>query len=167
MYSVDFIERMEWITDSLESNGMLFYDVDNHEYTTREGTLDTCLFYEDLDYILGYLKDNFQKRKGLYKVSWLCEPVGIAVGSDGLKELIRDLKESIRSMEEGTYNDYKFDIKKEKQKLFSMKYYGEDEGRIIGQEDYIAHLEEDLKNFWKRLEEDFKDKDMLKIERIR
>lgn len=167
MYSVDFIERMEWITDSLDSSGMLFYDEDSHEYTTGEGTLDTCFYFEDIAYILGYLKENYQKRKGLYKVSWLGNPVGLAVGYDNLKELVSYLKADIRSMEECRYNDQKFNIEKEKTKLSNMKFYGADDSKIAGKKNLIAHLEEELKNFWKQVEEDFKDKTLFNIERIR
>ena len=167
MYSKDFIERMEWIIDSLDSSGMLFYDEDNHEYHTEECCYNTCFFEEEIDYILGYLKENYQKRKGLYKVSWLGNPVGLAVGYDNLKELVSYIKEGIRSMEEGTYNQKKFDIEKEKSKLFNLRFYGADENKIAGQKRYIAHLEEELKNFWKQLEEEFKDKELLKIEKIR
>lgn len=167
MYSVDFIERMEWITDSLDSSGMLFYDEDCHEYHTEECCYNTCFFEEEIDYILGYLKENYQKRKGLYKVSWLGNPVGLAVGYDNLKELVSYLKADIRSMEECRYNDQKFNIEKEKTKLSNMKFYGADDSKIAGKKNLIAHLEEELKNFWKQVEEDFKDKTLFNIERIR
>lgn len=167
MYSKDFIERMGWITDSLDSVGMLFYEVDSHDYYTGGCCLDTCSYNEDIDYILGYLKENYQKRKGLYKVSWLGNPVGLAVGYDNLKELVSDLKADIRSMEECRYHDRKFDIEKEKIKLFDMKFFGADDSKIAHQKGWIAHLEEELKKFWKQLEENFKDNELLKIERIR
>lgn len=167
MYSKDFIERMGWITDSLDSVGMLFYEVDSHDYYTGGCCLDTCSYNEDIDYILGYLKENYQKRKGLYKISWLGNPVGLAVGYANSKELIKDIKDNIRSMEECTYNDHKVEIEKEKTKLFNMKFYGEDTSKIAAQENWITHLEEELKNFWKQLEEEFKDKELLKIEKIR
>ena len=141
MYSVDFIERMEWITDSLDSSGMLFYDEDCHEYHTEECCYNTCFFEEEIDYILGYLKENYQKRKGLYKVSWLGNPVGLAVGYDNLKELVSYLKADIRSMEECRYNDQKFNIEKEKTKLSNMKFYGADYSKIAGKKNLIAHLE--------------------------
>ena len=173
MYSVDFIERMKRITDSLDSSHILYYsDIryysdESHEYTTGEGTLDTYFYFEDIDYILGYLKENYQKRKGLYKVSWLGIPVGIAVGYDNMKKFISDIKADIRSSEEWTYDERKFDIEKEKTKLSDLKFYGKDESEIATQERYIAHLEEELKNFLKQLEENFKDKELLKIEKIR
>lgn len=167
MYSKDFIERMGWITDSLDSVGMLFYEVDSHDYYTGGCCLDTCSYNEDIDYILGYLKENYQKRKGLYKISWLGNPVGLAVGYANSKELIKDIKDNIRSMEECTYNDHKVEIEKEKTKLFNMKFYGEDTSKIAAQENWITHLEEEIKNFWKQLAEEFKDKELLKIEKIR
>ena len=167
MYSVDFIERMEWITDELDTCGMLFYEEDSHEYHTEECCYNTCFYEEDIDYILGYLKENYQKKKGLYKVSWLGNPVGLAVGYDNLKELVSDLKADIRSMEECRYHDRKFDIEKEKIKLFDMKFFGADDSKIAHQKGWIAHLEEELKKFWKQLEENFKDNELLKIERIR
>lgn len=167
MYSVDFIERMKWIEDNLDSDGMLFYDVDSHEYQTMKSCLDTCSFEEDIDYILGYLKENYQKKKGLYKIRWCGVVLGIAVGFENMRDFLKKLKKIIRSMEESTYNDYEFDIKKEKDKLFTMKFYGADESEIAAQERWIAHLEKRLNNFWKQLEDNFKDKTLLNIKRVR
>ena len=84
-----------------------------------------------------------------------------------MRDFLKKLKKIIRSMEESTYNDYEFDIKKEKDKLFTMKFYAADESEIAAQERWIAHLEKRLNNFWKQLEDNFKDKTLLNIKRVR
>ena len=66
-YSKDFLSKIRDVECQLEKSGVIRYDDDTQEFN------DTFFFEEDIDYILSYLKDNFQKRKCLYKVNWNVE----------------------------------------------------------------------------------------------
>lgn len=155
MYNKDFIERMEWIEDNLDKDGMLLYSEDSHDYYTI-GYSDTCFFEEDIDYILDYLKETFQKRKGLYKIIWFDNTVGIVVGAKNVKEFIINLRESCREDDEGNFEALTHQIEREKKNLIDMYIRREEDSLITKQERYIKELVEQQKDYWKVCENDFK-----------
>lgn len=155
MYSKDFIDRMEWIEDILEREGMLFYSEDSHDYYTSTFT-DTCFFEEDIDYILDYLKETFQKRKGLYKIIWFDSTVGVVVGSKNVEKFKKIIRESRREEDESEFVALTNQIEKEKKELRDMYVRHEKDALITRQERCIKELETAKKYYWEACENDFK-----------
>lgn len=106
-YKKDFTDTADYfIKGHLDNAGMILYNEYSHEYNAMEVS-DCCMFYEDIDYILGYLKETYEKRKGIYKLTWLGEAVGIAVGYDNSKEFYKYLKEEYKDLTDSIKEDLK------------------------------------------------------------
>ncbi len=107
MYSENFITEADYfIKGHLDNAGMILYNEFAHEFNAVEVT-DCCMFFEDIDYILNYLKETYEKRKGIYKFTWLDEAVGIAVGYDNSKKFYKYLKEEYKDLTDSIEVDLK------------------------------------------------------------
>ena len=89
---------------------------------------------------------------------------GIAVGYKNVKELVKAIKENEFSREAWNKQKRRFDLLKEQETLGVMKWANSSEANIRRQEEWIEHLEEELKNFDKNLELTLKE--YTKIEKI-
>lgn len=106
-YKRNFTDSADYfIKGHLDNAGMILYNKSAHEFNAVEVT-DCCVFYEDIDYILDYLKETYEMRKGIYKFTWLGETVGIAVGYDNSKEFYKYLKEEYKDLTDSIEEDLK------------------------------------------------------------
>lgn len=158
-YSKNFLSKIKEVECQLEKSGVIRYDDDTQEFN------DTFFFEEDIDYILDYFKDNFQKRKCLYKVNWNFETLGIAVGTDKLKEFVNDWKKRFMADCEFDYYGIDIEIKEAFEELSQMYERGASQDDKFLQENKICRLKEDKKSYWKNIEEEYKT--LLEIVKIR
>lgn len=160
--SEKFSKEMIRFMTLLAKFGMAFYSFDEGYFL-----IDNTYFYfdEDLDFILAYLLDHYRTRKNLYKVTYLDDyDGGIAVGYQKAKELVEEIKINEFSREEYTKQRRKYDLFNEREKLGVMKWANSSDSTIRKQQEWIEHLEEELKNFDKNLELTLKE--YTKIEKI-
>ena len=149
-YSKDFLSKIRDVECQLEKSGVICYDDDTQEFN------DTFFFEEDIDYILSYLKDNFQKRKCLYKVNWNFETLGIVVGKNKLFEFVNDWKKRFMADCEFDYYGIDADIKEASKELSQMYDRGASQDEKYLQEIRIDKLKEDKKNYWNNMAAEFK-----------
>ena len=111
------------------------------------------------------MRSHYRTRKNLYKVTYLDDyNGGIAVGYKKAKKLIEAIKEAEFSREAWNKQKRRFDLLKEQETPGVMKWAKSSETNIRRQEEWIQHLEEELKNFDKNLELTLKE--YTKIEKI-
>ncbi len=146
----------------LAKYGMAFYNFDEG-YFSIEGM--EFYFDEDFDDILTYVRNHYKTRKNIYRVTYLDDyDGGIAVGYQKAKELAEGIKINEFSREEYTKQRRKYDLLNEQEKLGVMKWANSSDSTIRKQQEWIEHLEEELKNFDKNLELTLKE--YTKIEKI-
>lgn len=146
----------------LAKYGMAFYDFDCGCFYIGNTEFH---FDEEFDDILACVRSHYRTRKNLYKVTYLDDyNGGIAVGYKKAKELIEAIKEAEFSREAWNKQKRRFDLLKEQETLGVMKWAKSSETNIRRQEEWIQHLEEELKNFDKNLELTLKE--YTKIEKI-
>ena len=160
--SKEFSKEIVRLMALLDKYGWLFYNFDEGCFFIYNQYVNID---EDFDYVIAYLREHYKTRKSIYKVSYLDDyDGGIAVGYKNVKELVKAIKENEFSREEWNKQKRRFDLLKEQETLGVMKWANSSEANIRRQEEWIEHLEEELKNFDKNLELTLKE--YTKIEKI-
>ena len=148
--SKEFSKEIVRLMTLLDKYGWLFYNFDEGCFSIYNQYVNID---EDLDYVIAYLREHYKTRKSIYKVSYLDDyDGGIAVGYKNVKELVKAIKENEFSREAWNKQKRRFDLLKEQETLGVMKWANSSEANIRRQEEWIEHLEEELKNFDKNLE---------------
>lgn len=148
--SKEFFDEIIRLLAFLNKYGMLFYNSDEGCFYIKN-----LYFYfdEDYEFVINFMLDHYKGTKNIYRVSYLDNyDGGIAVGYKKAKELVEAIKENEFSREEWNKQKRRFDLLKEQEKLGVMKWANSSEANIRRQEEWIEHLEEELKNFDKNLE---------------
>lgn len=146
----------------LAKHGMAFYNFDCGYFYIGNTEFH---FDEEFDDILACVRSHYRTRKNIYKVTYLdTYDGGIAVGYQKAKELAEEIKISEFSREEYTKQRCKYDLLTAQETLGVMKWANSSDSTIRKQQEWIEHLEEELKNFDKNLELTLKE--YTKIEKI-
>lgn len=160
--SKEFSKEIVRLMALLDKYGWLFYNFDEGCFFIYN---QYVYFDEDFDFVVAYIREHYNTRKSIYKVSYLDDyDGGIAVGYKNVKELVKAIKENEFSREEWNKQKRRFDLLKEQEKLSVMKWANSSEASIRRQEEWIEHLEEALRKFDKNLE--FTLKEYTKIEKL-